>query len=144
MKDVERRGRGKRDSKKLLIKSIRSKVPTSDSASFLSNGENKTRIIQLIFESIVKHKANILNLLRTTVLILPQKNKYQKVTLLTCEAIQELLNNQEEADTKFVTHAVYALQQQTITEAVVKSASGDTDIILSISLLSSLKENVFI
>ena len=40
MNDAERRGRGERNSKKIRIKSIRSKVPTGDSPSFLSNGEN--------------------------------------------------------------------------------------------------------
>ena len=67
VKDAERCGRGESDSRKILIKSIRSKVLISDFASFLSNGENNTRMIQLIFENIVKHKAKILNLLRTTV-----------------------------------------------------------------------------
>ena len=96
MNDAERRGRGERDSKKILIKSIRSKVPTSDSPSFLSNGENKTRMIQLSFESIVKQKTNILNLLRTTVLVLCLQNECQKVTCSICEVYQELLTNQEE------------------------------------------------
>ena len=143
MKDAERRGRGERDSKKILIKSIRSKVPTSDSASFLSNGENKTRIIQLIFESIVKHKANILNLLRTTVLILSRQDECQKVTCSICEGFQELLSSQEEVDEKVIVHAAHILQQHTITQAVIKSASGDTDIIfLSISLLSTYREQI--
>ena len=124
VKDTERCGHGESDSRKILIKSIHSKVPTSDFASFLSNGENKTRIIQLIFQSTVKHKAKILNLLGTTVIILPREDKYQKVTLSTCEAFQELLRNQEEADTKVVAHAVHAFQQQAITQAVIKSASG--------------------
>ena len=44
-----------------------------------------------------------------------------------------------------IAHTVHALQQQTITPAVIKSVSGDTDIINSlISLLSTYKENVFI
>ena len=143
MKDAERPGRGERDSKKILIKSIRSKVPTSDSASFLSNGENKTRIIQLLFESIVKHKANILNLLRTTVLISSRQDKCQKVTCSICEGFQELLSNQEEADAKVIVLATHILQQHTITQAIIKSASGDTDIIfLSISLLSTYRKQI--
>ena len=93
VKDAERRGGGEIDSRKILIKSIRSKVPKSDFASFLSNGENKTRMIQLTFESIVKHKAEILNLLRTIVLILSPEDECQKVTLSTYEAFQELLSN---------------------------------------------------
>ena len=67
------------------------------------------------------------------------------VTFSTCEAFQELLSNQEEAETKVIAHAVHALQQQTHTQAVIKSASGNTNIIiLSISLLNTYKENVFI
>ena len=57
-------GRGESDSGNIVIKSICSKVLRSNFASFLSNGESKTRMIQLIFESIVKHKAKILNLLK--------------------------------------------------------------------------------
>ena len=78
-------------------------------------------------------------------LILSREDECQKVALSTCEAFRDLLSNQEEADTKVIVHAVHALQQQTITEAVNKSASGDTEIIiLSISLLSTYKENVFL
>ena len=78
-------------------------------------------------------------------LILCQEDECQKVRLSTCEAFQQLLNNQEKVNTMIIAHAVQALQQQTINQAVIKSASGDTDIIiLSISLLSTYKENVFI
>ena len=73
VKDTERNGCGENDSRRILIKSIRAKVSTSYFASFLSNDENKTRMIQVIFEFIVKHNAKILHVLRTTVLILPQK-----------------------------------------------------------------------
>ena len=73
VKDTERHSCGESDSRRILIKSICAKVLTSDFASFLSNGENKTRMIQVIFEFIVKHNAKILHVLRTTVLILPQK-----------------------------------------------------------------------
>ena len=73
VKDTERNGCGENDCRRILIKSIRTKVSTSYFASFLSNDENKTRMIQVIFEFIVKHNAKILHVLRTTVLILPQK-----------------------------------------------------------------------
>ena len=91
-KDAERRGRSESDSRKILIKYIRSKVPTSNFGSFLSNGVNKTTTIQLIFESIVKHKAKVLKLPRASILILSREDKCQKVTLPTCEAFQELLS----------------------------------------------------
>ena len=52
-------------------------------------------------------------------------------------AFQELLSNQEEADTKVIAYAVHALQQQTITQAVIRSASGDTDIIILLICLLS-------
>ena len=51
------------------------------------------------------------------------QNKELK-SLSTCEAFQELLNSQEETKTKVIAHAFHALQQQTITQAVIKSASG--------------------
>ena len=133
-KNAEKRGRGESDSRNNLIKSFHLKVPTRNFASFLSNGENKTRMIQSIFESIVKHKPKILNLFRTAVLILCREDECHKVTLSTCEAFQELLCNQEKAEnTKIITHEVHALQQQTITEAFIKSNSGDTEIIICLS-----------
>lgn len=57
-------------------------------------------------------------------LILSREDECQKVTLSTFEAFQELLNNQEETKTKVIAHAVHALQQKTITQAVIKPASG--------------------
>ena len=59
----EKKGRGY--ASKILVKSAKSKIPR-DFASFLSNNDNKTKIIELIFETIIKEKLKFLNILRTT------------------------------------------------------------------------------
>ena len=58
----EKKGRGY--ASKILVKSAKSKIPR-DFASFLSNNDNK-KIIELIFETIIKEKLKFLNILRTT------------------------------------------------------------------------------
>ena len=76
-------------------------------------------MIQLIFESTVKHKVKIFNLLRTTALRLSREDECQKVTFSTCEAFLELLSNQKEAETNFIAHEVHTLQQQTLTQSIL-------------------------
>ena len=59
IKSMERKDRG--DSSKILVKSAKSKIPR-DFASFLSNNDNKTQMIELIFETIEKEKPKFLNI----------------------------------------------------------------------------------
>ena len=57
IKDVTRLERGKSyNSEKVIIKSEKSKVPP-DFNRFLSDGSNKTRMIELVFHVIEKNKA---------------------------------------------------------------------------------------
>ena len=53
IKDAERANRGQ--SSRIILKSALSKIPREFS-KFLSNGENKTKMIQLIFETLEKKK----------------------------------------------------------------------------------------
>ena len=59
IKDAERANRGQ--SSRIILK-LWSKIPREFS-KFLSNGENKTRMIQLIFETLERKKAAALNTL---------------------------------------------------------------------------------
>ena len=53
---------------------------------FLSNNDNKTKKIELIFETIIKEKLKFLNILRTTVVYLSSYNKCTLITLSTTTA----------------------------------------------------------
>ena len=62
IKPMKRRSRGY--ASKRLVKSTKSKI-SRDFASFLSNND-KTKMIELIFETIIKEKLKFLNILQTT------------------------------------------------------------------------------
>ena len=56
----------------------------------------------------------------------------------------QLLSTQKEADTKIIAHTVEILHQETENKVVIRSPSGDTDIVLSAALLYNFKEHVVI
>ena len=68
----ERDGRGR--SNHIIINSVKSRTPC-DFKEFLSNGENKSRLITLTFEYFVIKKAKVLNNLRATKLVLLEEGK---------------------------------------------------------------------
>ena len=142
IKDAERAKRGQ--STKILVKSTKSKIPREFS-KFLANGENKTRMIELIFETLEEKKAAVLNTLRTTQLVLSSEQNCKIITLSNCETFQSLVSNQEEADTKVITHGLQFLKTNTNHQVIIRSPSGDTDIIvLVVSLLYDYKDRVII
>ena len=61
IKSMERKNRG--ESSKVLIKSLQSKMPP-DFSRLLRNGENKTKLIELIAEYIESSKVKVFNILR--------------------------------------------------------------------------------
>ena len=142
IKDAERTKRGV--SSKIIIKSARSKIPR-DFTSFLSSGENKTRMIELIFETLKQKKAQALNTLRTTKIVLSRERECSIVTLAGCSSFHQLLSNQEEADTKVITHALQAQGEDQYHHVIIRSPSGDTDIlVLAVSLLHEFCDQVTI
>ena len=84
---MERKDRG--DASKILVKSAKSKIPR-DFVSFLSNNDSKTKMIELIFETIIKEKLKFLNILRTTEVYLFSYNKCTLITLSTTTNINDL------------------------------------------------------
>ena len=140
IKSMERKDRG--DSSKILVKSAKSKIPR-DFASFLSNNDNKTQMIELIFETIEKEKPKFLNIQRTTEVYLSSYNKCIRITLSTTTDVNDLCNNQEEPDTKLVIHVLHSLHHSQITTINIRSPSGDTDIlVLTILQLYNQKEKI--
>ena len=62
IKSMERKDQ--RYASKILAKSAKSKI-SRDFDSFLSSNDNKAKVIELIFETIIKEKLKFLNILRT-------------------------------------------------------------------------------
>lgn len=135
LKSAERNVRG--ISSKVMIPSNKSKVPRNFS-DFLRNDDNKRRLIFLMQETIIANKAKALDLLRCQDVYFSTYKDCRKITPVSCEVEAELISNQEEADTKIVLHCFHALTRHPSKKILVRSPSGDTDIL--VILLNKLLE----
>ena len=142
IKDAERAKQG--TSQSIFIKSAKSKVP-NDFSKFLSCGQNKTRLIKLIFETLQTDRNRALRTIKSNSLVLSREDECKLVTSLGISEFDTLLSKQEEADTKVVGHAVEYLKQSDNHNVIIRSHSGDTDIIIiCLSLLVNEKDRVII
>ena len=142
IKDAERANRGQ--SSRIILKSALSKIPREFS-KFLSNGENKTRMIELIFETLQRKKAAVLNTLQTTKIILSREDHCQSISLSSNDTFGNLLSNHEEADTKIMAHAMQFLEENENHRVIIRSPSGDTDtLVLTVSVLYSHKARILL
>ena len=124
-----------------MAKSLQSKVP--DFLSFLKNGENNTRMIDLIFEFIVESRVNVLQLLKTTAIILSSDNVDRSTLHVTSK--DSRLSDQEEADTKVILHCLHSFFEDPNYTFTLHSPSADTDILmLAVALLKENKDNVIL
>ena len=99
------REREKRDvSEKVLIMSAQSKIPRNF-RHFLNNGDNKTRLIELIKEYLVDNKQEVLNRLDCNEIYFSMDRVCYRVTDTDVNAVDCLSRNQGEADTKLLLHA---------------------------------------
>ena len=105
--------------KKLIVRSMKSKLP-SQFSQFLSCGENKNRLIELLFE-VTKNERKVLEMLRCDELVLLRECKL--LTHIEEKTYDQLLSTQEEADTKIIAHAVEILHQDTENKVVIRSPS---------------------
>ena len=76
IKDPERRKRGCAD--KVLIRSAKSKVPRIF-GEFLQNGENKTRLIDLILTVILERKLEVLSSLNSKEIYFSTDGQWHKI-----------------------------------------------------------------
>ena len=142
IKNSERLKRG--HSAKVLIKSAESKVPRSFS-DFLKNGENKSRMIEVIKDEMVKQKSAILHKLKCSDIMFSVDKNCIRMTEKSTEVADELSSNQEEADTKLLLHANHALSTQPNKAVLIRSPSGDVDInILCLSLFQEDAGRIYI
>ena len=120
------------------------KLP-SEFSQFLSCGENKNRLKELLFEVIKNEREEVLEMLRCDELVLSREGECKLLTHIEEKTYDQLLSTQEEADTKIIARAVEILHQDMENEVVIRSPSGDTDILLlSAALLYNFKEHVVI
>ena len=59
-------------------------------------------------------------------------NDCSKITAESIETEHELVSNQEEADTKVVLHSIHAFNRDQVSNIIIRSPSGDIDIIVII------------
>jgi len=139
IKSSERIKRG--DSEKVIIGSLFSRLPR-DMNKFLMNNDNKNSLIKLIFRFIRDNRARVLQMLQTETIILSGDSECYNVTA-TSVSESTLKSNHEEADTKVVMH-VYDILQNTSLSIVLRSPSGDTDIlVILLGVITSGKERVY-
>ena len=127
IKFVERNRRGM--APKVKVQSPKSKLPR-DVKVFLANGENKTRMIELIRDVLVSNREAILSYLGSECIVFSSFQDCIMVTRETVLQIPDLNSTQEEADTKVVLHANHVLTGNEEGVAIIRSHSGDIDIVV--------------
>ena len=127
IKTAERQKRG--TSSKISIKSEKSKIPR-DFSAFMMNGANKSRLIEIIFDYITKHRSKSLQIIRANRLLLSKDGDCTEITISSVTTNEVLCSNQEEADTKVILHILNATGQSANSRVLLRSPSADTDILV--------------
>ena len=117
----------RRCSEAIIVRSGKSKIP-QNFTKFLQNGENKTRLIELILSTLLEKRNEILRNLRSEEIYFSTDGICHHVTRKNSSIILELSSNQEEADTKLCLHTLHALAAVENGYVIVRNHSGDVDI----------------
>ena len=135
IKSAERKLRGQ--GEEFVIRNPDIRIPP-DFKQFLSNGNNKERLFELI-EDVWKDKTENLE---NRVVYFARKSTCMKISAQGIEDVPELYTNHEEADTKISYLAHHALENNNgrVTTCIVRSPSGDIDI--PVILLASQSPNL--
>ena len=142
LKPAERNKRG--CSSKMIIRSYKSKIPR-DFKGFLKNGENKTRLTELVRDVISSNKVEVLDMLRCKEILFSTYNHCLRLTRESTSLEPLLESNREEADTKLILHCVHSLTNIAEKNVVVRSPSGDVDVtVLMLSKLVNYQDRVFL
>ena len=117
IKGGDRNQRG--SSQRVTIASTKSKLPR-DFPTFMKNGENKTRLIEVISEVLRNNFHKVLTELKCLVIYFSQEDitYYLKGTRVSIAA--ELSSSQEEADTKVILHCHHSLQESPNSKVVLR------------------------
>ena len=125
LKSYERNKRGV--SSNIIVRSHKSKIPR-DFKGFLKNGDNKTRLTELVGEVLSINKTKVLDMLRTKEIFFSTFNDCKRITADSISTEDRLVSNQEEADTKVLLHCLHSLTCNQEKNVIVRSPSGDVDI----------------
>ena len=139
IKTAEKNKRGM--TSKVTIKSGKSKIPRNFKA-FMMNGENKSRLIDIIFDFIINNKTRCLKIVRANMIVLSRDGGCDEVTSSEVRRLNRLSSNQEEADTKVVLHTLDALDKHD-SKFHLRSPSADTDILVLCIALIQTPERVY-
>ena len=124
-----------------MINSSTSKIPRNF-VTFIKNGENKTRLIELICQVIEENGDKALNLLNCKEIYFSKENCCLLINENGSQDV-DLKLNQEEGDTKVILHCLDALKTPEAT-VVLRSHSGDTDtMVLAVTLIRDHCERLF-
>ena len=83
-----------------------------------------------------EEKDEILDLLRSEKVVISREEGCRKLNSIEILGFETLLSNHEEADTKVIAHAIEYLSSSNEKNVLIRSPSGDADIIvLCVSLL---------
>ena len=141
LKQNERNKRGV--SKKVIIASNKSKIPRNFN-NFLLNGPNKSRMIELIYDTLKTKRVKVLNILWCNNLVLANENNWIKITLPFVSTLDDYFSNQEEVDTKIILRAHKILEDIPHDKnVVVRSHSADADInVIAITILQPKESSI--
>ena len=140
IKSGERLKRG--CSSKVIIGSCKSKIPREFS-KFMQNGENKTRLIEIISEVIIDNKEKALKMLQTEAIYISKDQQTICITEQAANEVQELTSNQEEADTKLVLHSLHTLAIGS--SVILRSPSADTDVmVIAFSIIRTDSDRLYV
>ena len=112
---------------KVTIQSPKSNL-LRDFKIFLTNGENKTRMIELVHDVLVSNREAILPDLGSECIVFSSFQGCIIVTRETVLQIPDLNGTQEKTDTTVVLHANHALARNEEGVTIIHSHSGDIDI----------------
>ncbi len=122
IKEAERKRRG--EGERYILNSPDVKVP-NDISGFLSNGENKEGLFNLIMQTWMEEKYK----LGKKVIYFSSKINCHLISKEECKVVEELASNHEEADTKVVFLLDHVLQRYgQHSRVILRSPSGDVDI----------------
>ena len=142
IKNIERENRG--ESSKVLVKSLQSKI-LRNFQSFLLNGDNKSRMMELVLEYTDTHKAKVFNILQNNKIMIILDKKCISISRLSTLFEESLTSKQEQADTKVILHSHQILKSSETSLITLRSPSGDTDIVVrTIVLLYEFRNRVLI
>ena len=128
-------GSTRRSSQKVIIPSCKSRIP-HDFSVLMKNGENKTRLIEILPEVLRDNFAKVLTTLRCSTMFILQEDVTYCLTESVVTVKEELFSNHEEAGTKVILHWYYSRQEDPSSKVVLHSPSGDTDILVLATALS--------